>query len=322
MNLSADALAKVHNPEEDDESTTGKWSMQSRLRLADSLFHNASEGVCITDLNQRILEVNPTLCKITGFERSILLGKTPRIFSSGLHDKEFYENIWRAIQQQGQWQGEVWNRHACGALYAVRLNISVGCDAHGDVSHYVGIMEDITQQKLHLEALEKNANIDPLTGLPNRLLFSDRLLQAISQADRTDTTLAICFLDLDHFKSINDLYGHQSGDTVLQQVAMRISSSLRNGDTIARLGGDEFVLLLWGMKQAEECPQILERIMQATCQPIALEHTVAFPAASIGVAMYPADAATADTLLALADMAMYRAKAQGGNRIVYHRQQA
>lgn len=294
------------------------WSVESRLRLADSLFNNSSVGICVTDTAEHIVDVNPALCQLTGFGRQALLGKTPRVFSSQLHDKAFFGHIKQALAANGQWQGEVWNRHRNGELYAIRLDIAAVYDQQQTITHYVGIMVDITQRKLQMQALEKSAHFDTLTGLPNRLLFSDRLHQALAQADRTGTMLAICYLDLDSFKEINDLHGHPAGDTVLREVASRMAAAIRTGDTVARLGGDEFIVLLWGLEQQMECHHMLDRLLQAVRRPIPLAQGSVLPALSIGVALYPVDAAAPDVLLALADAAMYRSKTAGGNRITYH----
>ena len=316
----------MNSPREESKAiTTAKkkkqheeWPTQVRLKLADSLFHNLSEGVCITDNQQRILQANQTLCNITGFSHAKIIGRKPSIFASNIHDKAFFTSMWQAINERGQWQGEVWNQKRNGTLYAIRLNISTVYDAYQEISHYIGIMSDITQQKLDLAAITKSAHIDSLTGLPNRLLFTDRLLQAIAQADRNKTFLAVCFLDLDHFKVINDLHGHQSGDAVLKEFAIRLDSAIRMGDTAARLGGDEFILLLQGLKNSSECAIILKRIIRTACQPIVLPTNAIFPTISIGVAIYPIDATIPNNLVALADAAMYHAKAFGGNHTIYH----
>lgn len=307
--LAEKAATHVH---EDD------WSIETRLRLADSLFMNSSEGICITDFSEKIIDVNPTLSKITGFARHEIIGKTPRLFSSQLHDKTFFAEMWHQLSTHGQWKGELWNCHRDGALYAARLNISAVFDQGKNITHFVGILADITEQKKLLQSLERSANFDILTGLPNRLLFNDRLHQALAQADRTKTMLAVCFLDLDGFKAINDNYGHQVGDLILKTVANRMEATVRSGDTVARLGGDEFIFLLWGLQIAGECKQMLERLRHAICQPITAQGKTITPAVSIGVAIYPTDAIAAEILLAQADTAMYRAKATGGNCIFYH----
>ncbi|WP_081665995.1 sensor domain-containing diguanylate cyclase [Pseudogulbenkiania ferrooxidans] len=294
------------------------WPTQARLKLADSLFHSFSEGVCITDNQQKILQANQALCNITGFSHAQIIGRKPSIFSSSIHDKTFFTSMWQAIDEHGQWQGEVWNQKENGSLYAIKLNISAVYDARQEISHYIGIMSDITQQKLDLASITKSAHIDSLTGLPNRLLFTDRLLQAVAQADRNKTFLAVCFLDLDHFKKINDVHGHQSGDAVLKEFAIRLDTAIRTGDTAARLGGDEFILLLLGLKNSAECATILKRITHMACQPIPLPANAIFPTASIGVAIYPTDATIPNNLVALADTAMYHAKALGGNHTIYH----
>ena len=278
---------------------------------------NSSEGICITDAGERIIEVNPTLCRLTGFSKEELIGRTPRIFHSGMQDAGFYELMWASLAQTGQWQGELWNRNRDGDLYAIRLNISVVCDEANQVSNYVGIMADVTSAKLQQVELEKCAHHDVLTGLPNRILLADRLNQAIAQVSRTRLLLAVCYLDLDGFKAINDRYGHATGDDVLREVARRLSSTVRLGDTVARVGGDEFILLLWGLDQAAECEKMMDRIIAEIAKPVLPTHQPSSLTVSVGIAICPLDGTTLTELLACADSAMYRAKLAGGSRFAF-----
>lgn len=298
-------------------SVTSKWSKNLRLRIADSLFNSSHEGICVTDAGERIVEVNPTFCNLCGYSRDELLDVTPRILSSGLHNREYYSAMWTALLDTGEWHGEVWNRNKAGGLFAARLNISAICNSSGEVTLYLGIMADITAAKVQQEEWEKNATHDQLTGLPNRMLLMDRLHQAMAQSQRTGLVLAICYLDLDGFKPVNDIYGHEAGDLVLVEVAQRLRRSVREGDTVSRVGGDEFVLLLWGLSGVHECDQTLSRVLAEIAHPIVLGNAEASVSASVGVAMFPAGGNSPEVLTAQADSAMYRSKIAGGNRFTY-----
>jgi diguanylate cyclase (GGDEF)-like protein/PAS domain S-box-containing protein len=293
---------------------TRQREVEARLRLAASVFAFTQDGICITDAQERILDVNPRFCDLTGYRAEEVLGKTPRILKSGHQPPEFYAAMWQTVRSQGHWQGEVWNRRRDGQLYAERLTISAVTDGRGAVSHYVGVLSDITAEKAHKDQLERIAHYDVLTGIPNRALLADRMLQAIAQTQRTRTLLAVCYLDLDGFKPINDSYGHDAGDHLLVVVAERLRACLRGGDTVARLGGDEFVLLLLGLEALEECRVALDRILEAVQRPVSIGSGQVTVSASIGVTLYPQDDGDADTLLRHADMAMYRAKQLGKNR--------
>jgi diguanylate cyclase (GGDEF)-like protein/PAS domain S-box-containing protein len=295
---------------------TRQRQAEERLRLAASVFAHAHEGICVTDAQERIVDVNPRFCELTGYSVEEVLGRTPRLFKSGYQPTEFYKAMWQAIHREGHWRGEVWNRRRDGRLYAERLTISAVTDHHGVVSHYVGVLSDITSAKEYEERLERIAHYDVLTGIPNRALLADRMAMAIAQTQRSRTLLGVCYLDLDGFKPVNDTYGHEVGDLLLVEVAERLRACLRGGDTVARLGGDEFVLLLLGLDSMQECRLALERILEAMRRPMAVDGHRVEVSASIGVTLYPQDDADADTLLRHADMAMYQAKQLGKNR--YH----
>jgi diguanylate cyclase (GGDEF)-like protein/PAS domain S-box-containing protein len=288
------------------------WPLELRLGIADAMFNNTCEGVCVTNSNERIIEVNPTLCVLTGYSRSELLGSTPRIFSSGFQSPEFYVALYASLDETGQWTGELWNRHKTGSLYACRVNVSAIRNGQGAVTHYLSIQADITPAKLYQERLEKNANYDGLTGLPNRSLLMDRLHQAMAQAQRTGLMLAICYLDLDGFKAINDEHGHEVGDQALIEVGKRMTNAVRVGDTVARVGGDEFVILLWGLKDSQECGQTLDRVVTSVSALTLLGAFEVTLAVSIGATLFPKDGIDAAVLLAQADSAMYRSKILGG----------
>ena len=298
-------------------SVANEWPEGLRLKIADSLFNNSSEAICITDAAERIVEVNPTFCKISGYSKAELLGKSPRVLASGLQDRDFFLTMWADLLDTGEWHGELWNRNKSGELFAVRLNISAICNALGEVSHYLAIMADVTAMKVQQQAWEKNANHDQLTGLPNRTLLMDRLHQAMAQSMRTNLVLAICYLDLDGFKPINDVHGHKAGDAVLVEVAARLHRSVREGDTVARVGGDEFVLLLWGLAGVDECNHTLSRVIAGIDHPIAIGGADVSVTVSVGVTIFPKDGKDPVLLTAQADSAMYRSKVAGGNRFTY-----
>ena len=229
--------------------------------------------------------------------------------------------MWQALNQHGHWQGEFWNRHKDGSLYAAASTINALRDAAGQVTHYVSVFSDITERKHQqeqLERLERLAHFDPLTGLPNRALLADRLQQGLARAQRARQGLAVCFMDLDGFKAVNDAHGHDAGDDLLAEVARRLQGSIRAGDTAARLGGDEFVLLLGGLHHPRECEDTARRVLHAVALPIEVEGHTVHVSASMGISVFPRDGSDAEQLLRQADQAMYQAKQRGRNRYVLY----
>ncbi len=287
---------------------------EERLRLAASVFDHAHEGIAITDAQECIVEVNPTFTELTGFTREEVIGKTPRILKSGRHDAEFYAELWRTLKGKGHWHGEIWNRRKSGELYPELLTLSAVRGPGDEITHYVGIFSDITLLKEHQHRLERMAHYDALTQLPNRVLLADRMQQAMARARRRGRLLAVCYLDLDGFKPINDQYGHDVGDQLLIQVAERLNGTLRESDSAARLGGDEFVLLLNDLRDVRECKRGIERVLRAMAAHYELGSHRVTVSASVGVTLFPDDDSDADTLLRHADQAMYQAKQAGRNR--------
>jgi diguanylate cyclase (GGDEF)-like protein/PAS domain S-box-containing protein len=286
------------------------------LRLAASVYEHSLDAVMITDASRHIVAVNPAFTRITGYAAGEVIGKTPRIRSSGRHDAAFYAAMWERIRETGQWQGELWNRRKDDGIYPEELSIVAVKDEEGAVTHYIGIFRDLTQVKAHEEQLRHLAHHDPLTGLPNRTLLADRLKVALSQAERGGRKLAVCYLDLDGFKPINDAHGHAIGDRLLIEISQRLAAAVRGGDTVARLGGDEFVLLLTDLADAQECERTLARILDIAARPCHVEGQALQVTASLGATLFPDDGADADTLLRHADQALYAAKEGGRNR--YH----
>lgn len=295
---------------------TERKQAEEHLRLAARVFSEAHEGILITDADATIIDVNPTFCEITGYGREEIIGQNPRILNSGKQSAEFYLDMWKSLRETRHWQGEIWNRKKDGELYAELLTVSALCDEEGSANYYVGLFSDITQAKQQQQLLELMAHYDPLTRLPNRILFADRLNQAIARSKREKTLLAICFLDLDGFKPVNDQFGHDAGDQVLVEVAERIKRNIREDDSVSRHGGDEFVLLLGDIHANEQCEQAIARLHEAIAQPYLIEGQAVTIGASSGITLYPLDDADPDTLLRHADHAMYQAKLAGKNR--YH----
>ena len=290
-------------------------SAASREHLVAKVFDATSEGILVVNRDMRIVEVNRAFAAMSGYTRQELVGQHPRIMQSGKQDDGFYQAMWQGLLGTGHWQGKVWDRRRDGSLFAAHLTLSAVRDEHGRVQHYFGLFTDITQECAHQEEIEQMAFMDPLTRLPNRRLMEDRLRQALAFAARTETLVAVCVMDLDGFKYVNDTFGHEAGDAVLVEVAGRLQQLVRANDTVARMGGDEFVLLLAGLSDVSEAEEILERTLAAVRAPVRLAgEQPACVSASIGLAVFPCDAQLADDLLRRSDAAMYAAKRQGRDR--------
>lgn len=293
---------------------TERKQAEEQLRLAATVFTHAREGILITDPDATIIDVNEAFCAITGYRRKEVIGANPRFLNSGLHNEAFYRTMWRSLTEDGYWSGEVWNRRKDGELYAESLTISAVRDEAGRTTQYLGLFSDITALKRHESELEHNAHFDALTNLPNRILLADRMQQNMAQTLRRNQKLAVVFIDIDGFKSINDRYGHGAGDHMLVNVANRMRGVLREGDTLARLGGDEFVAVLLDLPDESSSVATLERLLAAAAEPVAFGGTVFECSASIGVTFFPqAGDPSGDQLLRQADHAMYDAKLAGKN---------
>lgn len=287
-----------------------------KLQLAASVFSHAREGILITDAQGTIVQVNDTFTRITGFSREEAVGQNPRILGSGRQSTEQYAAMWQSLNQDGYWSGEIWNRRKSGEVYAEMQTIGAVRDAAGRTQHYVSLFTDITAAKEHQQQLEHIAHFDTLTNLPNRVLLADRLRQALLQSERRGQMLAAVYLDLDGFKKVNDLHGHDVGDELLIAIAQRMKGALREGDTLARIGGDEFVAVLVDLEGPHDCEPALHRLLRAASQKVTVGDATLQLSASIGVTMYPQDGVDADRLIRQADQSMYLAKDAGKNR--YH----
>jgi diguanylate cyclase (GGDEF)-like protein/PAS domain S-box-containing protein len=299
-----------------NDITERKQSEQA-LQLAASVFSHAREGIMITEPDGSIINVNDAFTRITGYSREEVLGQNPRLLSSGKQSKTYYAEMWQGLMQTGHWYGEVWNRRKNGEVFAEMQTISAVTDAHGQLKHYVSLFSDITALKAHEQQLERMAHFDVLTGLPNRVLLADRLNQAMHNARRRGQLLAVVYLDLDGFKAINDLHGHDLGDHLLTATSTRMKQALREGDTLARIGGDEFVAVLVDLPTSDACAPLLIRLLAAAHEPLVLDDKTLQVSASLGVTFYPqTDDMDADQLQRQADQAMYQAKLSGKN--CYH----
>jgi diguanylate cyclase (GGDEF)-like protein/PAS domain S-box-containing protein len=294
---------------------TAQKVAQQQLKLTASVFTSTSEGILITDRKGLIVDINDAFSRITGYSKEEVVGQDTRLFRSSRQGPEVFRFMRTALRQLGEWRGEVWSRRKDGQSYSVILTISSVRDADGNVQNYVALFSDITPLKLQQEQLEHSAHFDPLTDLPNRLLLSDRLHQAMAMCQRQNQSLAVLYLDLDGFKTINDQYGHDMGDALLVSISNRMKLALRDMDTLARIGGDEFVAVLTNIDSTQDCIQLVERVLYACAEAVHIQGQELKITASIGVTIYPQDDAEADQLMRHADQAMFEAKQHGKNRI-------
>ncbi|MDO9233710.1 MAG: EAL domain-containing protein [Methylotenera sp.] len=295
---------------------------ENELRIAAIAFES-QEGMIVTDANNNILRVNLAFTAITGYTSEEAVGQTPRLLSSGRQDKAFYEAMWERLNQTGAWEGEIWNRRKSGEVYPEHLTITAVKEASGTVTNYVATLTDITMSKAASDEIKNLAFYDPLTRLPNRRLLLDRLQQALAASTRSEQRGALLFLDLDHFKTLNDTLGHDAGDLLLQQVANRLSNCVREGDTVARLGGDEFVVLLEDLSEqpieaAAQTVVIAQKILASLNQPYQLGMHEHHSTPSIGATLFNDHEAGLEAILKQADIAMYQSKTEGRNTLRFY----
>ncbi|MGR9114129.1 MAG: EAL domain-containing protein [Gammaproteobacteria bacterium] len=293
---------------------TERKMAEEEMRRSAAVFENMQDGVVITDLSSIIVAVNPAFCEITGYQRDEALGRNIKILRSGRHDEAFYQSIWDSLLKTGLWQGEIWNRRKNGELYPQWLTISAIKNEFDQQSYYVGVFTDISQLKQSQERLEHMAHFDSLTNLPNRVLLQTRMKHALELAQRHQHRIAVLFLDLDQFKTVNDSLGHPAGDELLIAVAQRLSGRLRGEDCLGRLGGDEFLVLLEQIEETQDCVEVALSLIKLLQTPFSLScGQDVFIGASIGISIYPDDADSVIQLVQHADSAMYLAKNQGRN---------
>ncbi|MBL6749330.1 MAG: EAL domain-containing protein, partial [Nevskia sp.] len=297
---------------------TMRKHLENELRQAAIVFQNTNEGILITDAAANIVSVNAAFESISGFSRTEVIGRNPRMQKSGRQDKAFYRALWDSLNATGQWQGEVWNRRKDGSLYPAWQNISAVKDAHGKVTNYVSVIADIGAVKQAEAKLAHLAHHDVLTGLPNRLKMESALEASLERARRHGYKLAVLFIDLDHFKLVNDSMGHAAGDRLLREVGSRILRCIRGEDTVARLGGDEFTVVLESIGHPDDAAHVAEKIVEAVRQPITVDGRSLTSSASVGISIYPDDGKTAEALTRNADAALYRAKDRGRNSCQFY----
>ena len=296
------------------QDITEQKETEAKLQLAANVFENASEGIIITDAGNNIVDVNGAFMLITGYSREEVLGQNPRMFKSGKHDPSFYREMWKSLQDSNHWQGEIWGKRKFGTIYPKWQTINVLRDQTGTITHYIAIFRDISDAKKHEDRLWKLAHFDSLCGVANRSLMYANLRTATIHAQREKTQVALMLFDLDHFKQVNDTYGHDAGDQLLVHVAQKLKESVRECDTVARLGGDEFTVILEGVHEKEDVERVTRKIQRALAAPMKLGNGQELMiGASIGIALYPSDASDIETLMKNADRAMYSAKELGRN---------
>jgi diguanylate cyclase (GGDEF)-like protein/PAS domain S-box-containing protein len=297
------------------EDITQQVQAREQLELAASVFTNAREGITITDPSGAILDVNQMFTQITGYSREEVIGLNPRILKSGRQSEEFYRDLWRGLRENGQWTGEVWNKAKDGRVYPEMLTINAVYDSVGKVKHYVGIFSDISATKEHEQQMERAANYDALTNLPNRTLLIDRLKQAMAQARRRKQVLTVACLDLDDFRRVNERCGHDAGDNLLMALARRMKFIVREADTLARVGGDKFVAVLLDVGETASAHSLLDRLLASASEPEPFGERGIPVSASLGAVFYPqAREVDSGHLLRQAEQAMYQAKLAGKNR--------
>ena len=290
---------------------------EAELHLASSIYSNSTEAVLVTDARNRIVALNPAFTRITGYTLEEIWGQSPALLRSGRHGDEFYQAMWKEITHRGFWQGEIWNRRKNGETFPEWLTIDVIHNYEGDVESYVAMGSDITHKVRSDELIWRQANYDFLTDLPNRYMFQNRLDQEVRKSCRQDSLLALLFIDLDHFKDVNDTLGHSVGDQLLVKAAKRIARCVRESDTVARMGGDEFTVILPELTNTINGEKVAEQIISVLAEPYSINNQTIYAPASIGITFCPDDATEVDQLISNADQAMYVSKTAGRNRLSY-----
>jgi len=289
------------------------------LQLAETVFDHNLTGLIITNANNQILNVNPSFTQVTGYSEEEVINQNPNILKSGKHSSNFYQTMWQSIEKSNCWEGEIWNRRKNGEIYPQWSSISAVRNKDGSIKNYIASFIDISERKKAEEQINQLAYYDSLTKLPNRSLFYDRLNQALLFSHRDRNRMALCFIDLDKFKNINDSFGHDAGDALLISVAERALSCIRSSDTLARLGGDEFVIILSELQGDKQqamlaVQQVVSNVIEQLNKPHDYKGQALQGGASIGIALYPDHAQSSEQLLQLADNAMYEAKNAGRNQ--------
>lgn len=290
---------------------------EESMQQASMVYQSSSEAMMVVDAENHILSINPAFTVVTGYTLDEVLGQSPSMLSSGRQNEAFYQVMSHEINTTGHWQGEIWDKRKNGEIYPKWLTVNTVYNENGSAHRRIALFTDISRTKESEDLIWQQANFDSLTGLPNRRMFYDRLGQEIKKAQRGNLVLAVLFLDLDHFKEVNDTLGHDVGDTLLKEAALRLGKCVRDTDTVAHLGGDEFVVILGELGDPSSIERISQDILLKLAEPYRLLEEEVYLTASIGITLYPADARNTEALLKNADQAMYAAKNQGRNRHHY-----
>jgi diguanylate cyclase (GGDEF)-like protein/PAS domain S-box-containing protein len=293
----------------------------STLRQAAAVLDATQEGVLVTDAQMRISHLNPAFTRITGYSLEEIIGRSPQLLKSGRHDRAFYQRMWYDLAHHGSWSGEIWNRRKNGDIYPQWQCIRAIHDEDGTLSHYVAVFSDISVLKDSQNELDHLAHHDPLSNLPNRLLFGERVTRAIEQGRREQRDGAVLLIDLDHFKHVNESLGHNAGDELLKSASERLLNNLPGGMTLARLGGDEFGLLLEHCPQPEHAANLAEHILTALRQPFTIDGHELFIGASIGISLFPTEAQSVEQVMRNADSALFKAKNSGRATYAFYSQE-
>jgi len=296
---------------------TERKGNEEQLKLANLVYQAIGEAIMVADADNRIVTVNPAFTELTGYSLQDAVGQSTTLLNSGQQNEAFYQVMWHALETTGHWQGEIWNRRKSGETYLEWLTINTVYDDHNNVRYRVAMFSDITDQKHAEQTIWQQANFDSLTGLPNRNMFYERLAQEMKKSQRMGLPLALLFLDLDHFKDVNDTLGHGKGDLLLKEMAQRLLACVRNTDTVARLGGDEFTIILAELHEQDSIERLAQDILCQLTKPFELAGDCVYVSVSIGITLFPEDADAIDVLIKNADQAMYAAKNQGRNRRHY-----
>ncbi|HSX71574.1 MAG TPA: EAL domain-containing protein [Pseudomonas sp.] len=299
---------------------TQRRADEDSLRQAAAVFDSTLEGVLVTDREQRIVHVNPAFTRITGYTAEEVLGRQPNMFKSGRHDDAFYRALWHALNERGTWSGEIWNRRKDGEVFPIWQCLRGVRDENGHLSHYVAVFSDVSAIKRSQHELDYLAHHDPLTTLPNRLLFGERIEQALQRVRGEQRRGALLLVDLDHFKIVNESLGHNTGDRLLRLIGERLNDAFGPGVTLARLGGDEFGLLSSDCAQAEQASQLALQLLDCLREPFMVDDQPLFIGASIGISLFPDDGDSVEQLLRNADSALFRAKSSGRQTFSFYSQ--
>jgi diguanylate cyclase (GGDEF)-like protein/PAS domain S-box-containing protein len=305
-------LHMLHNVTAQQDYLLNLKKLNEKLALSGRILHHALEGIAVTDRSNTITWVNPSLERMTGYQAEELLGQNPRIFKSGYHEQQYYEDMWCDLRERGYWEGEIWNRDKNGELFPNWMSITSLKNETGEVDNYIAVSTDISKIKKTEDALYNLSNYDPLTGLVNRSLFYESLKWALGRRKQNENVVALLFADLDEFKVINDSLGHAVGDMILKETANRIRSRLRETDTLARFGGDDFAIILEDLQAGEDARMVAEALIDEVRRPFIVVDREVILRLNIGVALAPEDENTVDGLVRKAEAAMFDVISGGG----------